>query len=315
MAELKAMEMREVLVAFLDTELSKEKGNVVLLEADLASCSKTVPLMKKYPDKVINVGIAEQNMCGAAAGLSAYGFVPFIHSFGPFVTRRIADQLMISVCYAKQNVKIIGSDPGIAAELNGGTHMPLEDIGMLRSIPNIVIYEPTDNVEFAQALPQILAYKGAVYVRMFRKVPSPIFEEGYKFDLFKANVLKPGKDVSIFASGVMVQTAVNAAKLLEEEGINAEIVVVPTVKPIDAAAIIKSVKKTGAAVTAENHNVIGGLRSAVAEVLAENYPAPLTSVGVKEKFGEVGKIGYLRKAFNLEEADIVAAAKAAIARK
>lgn len=313
---LKEKEMRGLYSEFIKNQiLTGDK--VVALEADLASCDGMVGLMKEFPDRVINVGIAEQNMASVAAGLSAYGFVPFIHSFGPFATRRILDQLMISICYAKQNVKIIGSDPGIAAELNGGTHMPFEDIGALRSIPGIVIYEPTDNVEFEKALPQILKHNGPVYVRMFRKVPPSVYEEGDcdKFSLFKANVLKAGKDVTIVAAGIMVSTAVAAAAELEKEGISAEIVVCPTIKPIDSALIAKSASKTGAVVTAENHNVMGGLGSAVAEVLTANCPVPQRFVGVKEKFGEVGKMAYLRKVFNLEVSDIVAAAKEAIAAK
>ncbi|MDR2634859.1 MAG: transketolase family protein [Clostridiales bacterium] len=309
--------MKDIYVDFLREQLSDPLSKVVALEADLAKCSGVYPLMKEFPSRVINVGIAEQNMASVAAGLSAYGFIPFIHTFGPFASRRMCDQLMISVCYAKQNVKIIGSDPGITAELNGGTHMPFEDIGVLRSIPGIVIYEPTDNAEFKAALPKILKHKGPVYVRMYRKTPPSVYgeDECGGFNLFKAKVLRQGADVTVVASGIMVSTALEAAAILDAEGISAEVVASPTVKPLDAKTIAVSARKTGAVVTAENHSVIGGLKSAVAEALGELCPVVLRSVGVKEKFGEVGKMPYLRKAFNMETADVVAAVKSALQAK
>lgn len=311
---LKDMLMRDVLVEFLRDEMAKDE-NVIVVDADLSKCSTTICLNKVYEDRMLNVGIAEANMAGIAAGLSTYGFIPYITTFGPFASRRIADQLMISICYSKQNVKIVGSDPGICAELNGGTHMPFEDVGMLRSIPDIIIYEPTDVIEFAQALPQIHKHYGPVYIRMHRKSPPIVHKDNLKFNLFKAMVLEEGKDLTIVASGIMVNTALQAREELAKEGISAEVICCPTVKPIDAETIIKSVKKTGAVVTAENHNVMGALRSAVCEVLSENYPAPVQSVGVKEKFGEVGKEAYLRKAFNMETVDVVKAAKAVLKMK
>lgn len=306
--------MRDVLVDFLQEKI-KTDPRVVVVDADLAKCSTTLRLEKEFPNRAFNVGIAEANMTSVAAGLASYGFIPFIHSFAPFVTRRSADQVMISICYAKQNVKIIGTDPGITAELNGGTHMPFEDIGMLRSIPNIVIYEPTDVVEFEQALPQILDHVGPVYIRMHRKNPTIVFEEGRQYNLFKAYKVCEGKDVTIVASGIMTAIAKEAAIVLAQEGISAEIICCPTIKPIDKETIIASAKKTKAVVTAENHNVMGALHSAVCEVLAENYPVPVKSVGVKEKFGEVGKLSYLKKVFNMEAADIVKMAKEAITMK
>lgn len=311
---LKNMLMRDVLVEFLREEMAKNE-NVVVLDADLSKCSTTICLNDVYPERMLNVGIAEANMAGVAAGLSTYGFIPYITTFGPFATRRIADQLMISICYSKQNVKIVGANPGICAELNGGTHMPLEDIGMLRSIPDIVIYEPTDVIEFNQALPQIQSHYGPVYIRMHRKSPPIVHKDDLKFDLFKAMVLEKGDDVTIVASGIMVKTALDAREELAKEGISAEVICCPTIKPLDSKTILKSVKKTGAVVTAENHNVMGALTSAVSEVLVENYPAPLRSVGVKEKFGEVGKEAYLRKVFNMEVKDVVKAAKDVIKAK
>lgn len=312
---LKEKLMKEVFVDFIRENIIADE-RIMIVDADLSKCIGSNGLGQEFPDKAINVGISEQNMASIAAGLASYGFIPFITSFGPFATRRICDQIMISICYAKQNVKIVGTDPGISAELNGGTHMALEDIGVLRSIPEIVIYEPTDNVELAAMLPQIRDHVGPVYIRLFRKCPPPIYQEGdTDFSLFKARVYKEGRDVTLIASGLMVSTAIEAADLLASEGISAEVIVCPTIKPIDAQTIIASAKKTRAVVTCENHNVMGALRSAVAEVLCEECPTILQSVGVKEQFGEVGKMNYLRKVFGMEVSDVVAAAKKAIALK
>lgn len=306
--------MKEVLVDHMRNVLANDP-DCVMLDADLAKCAGTNVLYKEFPEKCFDVGIAEANMASMAAGLSSYGFKPYISSFAPFASRRCADQIMISICYAQQNVKIIGTDPGIAAELNGGTHMALEDIGMLRSIPNILIYEPTDAMEFYKALPQIHAYPYPCYVRMHRKTPALLTKESDEVDILKARVMRQGSDCTIVASGIMVETALLAADELQKEGVSVEVVCCPTVKPIDADTIVASAKKTGVVVTAENHNVMGALRSAVCEVLCENYPVPLESVGVKEKFGEVGKVPYLRKVFNMEVCDVVSAVKKAIARK
>lgn len=312
---LKEKLMKDVFTDFIKENIITDP-RVMIIDADLAKCIGSYPLQKEFPDRALNVGISEQNMASVAAGLASYGFIPFITSFGPFATRRICDQIMISICYAKQNVKIVGTDPGISAELNGGTHMALEDIGVLRSIPDIVIYEPTDNVELAAMLPQIKEHKGAVYIRLFRKVPDAVYDEGdTDFNLFKARVYKQGSDVTLVASGLMVATAIDAAKQLEAEGISAEVIICPTIKPIDAATIVASARKTRAVVTCENHNVMGALRSAVSEVLCEQCPTILQSVGVKEKFGEVGKMAYLRKVFNMEVSDIVNAARKAISLK
>lgn len=308
------MEMRKVFALELE-EAMKKNGNIVVINADLAKPNGLGDLGKMYPERVLNVGVAEQNMASIAAGMSSYGFIPFICTFTPFATRRICDQIAISICYAKQNVKIIGSDPGISAEYNGGTHMSFEDIGVLRSIPNMVIFEPADNTELQRLFPQILDYEGPVYIRMFRKSTPDIFSTDDKFSLFKAKTIKEGTDVSIFCTGIMVYEALEANKILEEKGINAEIINIHTIKPIDEEAVISSVKKTGAAVTAENHNIIGGLRSAVSEVVCENFPVPIRSVGVKDTFGEVGKMPYLKEIYNMTANDIVNAAILALDAK
>lgn len=308
------MEMRQILASELEKAM-KENEKIVVINADLAKPNGMGNLCKIYPERMLNVGVAEQNMASVAAGMSSYGFIPFICTFTPFATRRICDQIAISICYAKQNVKIIGSDPGISAEYNGGTHMSFEDIGVLRSIPNMVIFEPVDNTQFQSLFPQILDYKGPVYIRMFRKSTPDIFDPDDKFNLFKAKIIKEGTDVSVFCSGIMVQETLEANKILEEKGINAEIINIHTIKPIDEEAVISSAKKTGAVVTVENHNIIGGLRSAVAEVISENYPVPLRSIGVKDSFGEVGKMPYLKEIYNMTASDIVNAVISAINAK
>lgn len=306
--------MKEVFVEFLKEEMRRDEKRI-LIDADLAKCIGSTSVYKEFPDRAFDVGIAEANMAGIAAGFSAYGYKPVITSFAPFATRRILDQVMISLAYSKQNCVIVGTDPGICAELNGGTHMPLEDIGAFRSIPDILIYEPTDIVELKAVLPEIMAKKGVIYVRLNRKTPPIVFNENDSFDLVKAKVMKDGKDVSLVASGIMVKTALEAAEILKEQGVNAEVVCCHTVKPIDVETIVSSAKKTGAVVTCENHNAIGALRSAVCETLCENYPVPVRSVAVKEKFGEVGKMPYLRKVYHMETSDVVNAALEVIQAK
>ena len=307
------MEMRAVYAECLAEMMEKDK-HVCVLDADLAKASGTLNLYKRFPEQMFDCGVAEQNMASIAAGLASYGFKPWIESFTPFATRRICDQIAISISYAKSNVKIVGTDPGISAELNGGTHMSMEDIGVLRSIPGIVIYEPVDEVQLRAAMPVLAAYEGPVYVRLFRKELPKVFEEGYQFDLFKADTLKEGKDLTIFVSGMLTADAVEAGKLLAAEGIDAEIINVHTIKPIDRETVIVSARKTGTVLTVENHNVIGGLQSAVLEALAAEK-IPVTAVGVEDRFGEVGKLPYLREAMGLTVENIVAHAKKAVSLK
>ncbi len=308
------IEMRQVFGEALDELMSKDE-RIVVIDADLAKANGTFSLRDKYPERALDVGVTEQNMASVAAGMASYGFIPFICSFTPFATRRMCDQIAISIRYAGRNVKIVGTDPGISAELNGGTHMSMEDIGVLRSIPGMVIFEPVDAIQLVKALPKVIEYDGAVYIRMFRKATPLIFKADYQFDLFKADMLREGTDVSIFASGMMVKEALDAADMLKVDGIAAEIVNIHTIKPVDNGAVVASAKKTGAVVTCENHNVIGGLRSAVAEVLIEEYPVPLRSVGVKDHFGEVGRIDFLKKKYKMTALDIVKAAKEVISLK
>ena len=304
------MEMRAMYAQCL-AELMEQDPKLVLLDADLSKACGTFPLRKRFPGRIFDCGVAEQNMISIAAGLASYGFRPWAESFAPFATRRVCDQITLSVCYAKRNVKIVGTDPGIAAELNGGTHMSLEDMGVVRSIPGLVIFEPTDTVQLKAAMPVLHAYEGPVYMRMNRKEFPTVFPEGYRFDLFKADLLRAGTDVTILAAGLMVSESLQAAETLAAEGISCEVINVHTIKPIDRETILASAKKTGVIVTAENHNVIGGLRSAVLEALAHD-PVPVWAVGAEDRFGEVGKLPYLKEALGLNAAHVAAVVREAV---
>ena len=304
------MEMRAMYAQCLG-ELMERDEKLVLLDADLSKACGTFPLRKRFPDRIYDCGVAEQNMISIAAGLSSYGYKPWAESFAPFATRRVCDQIAISVCYAKRNVKIVGTDPGIAAELNGGTHMSLEDMGVVRSIPGLVVFEPTDTVQLKAAMPVLHAYEGPVYMRMNRKEFPTVFPEGYRFDLFKADLLQAGTDVTVLAAGLMVSESLQAAEALAAEGISCEVINVHTIKPIDRETILASAQKTGVVVTAENHNVIGGLRSAVLEALAHD-PVPVWAVGAEDRFGEVGKLPYLKEALGLNAAHVAAAVREAV---
>lgn len=307
-------ELREIYCDSL-LEMAETNKNIVVVEADLTNCIKTGRFKAAHPDRFINVGIAEANMIGVCAGLATCGKVPFCSSFAPFATRRCYDQIFISVAYSKQNVKIVGTDPGITAELNGGTHMPFEDMGIMRNIPNMVCIEPTDAAMLKSLMPKIVDYNGPVYLRIMRKKCEQIYAEGADFDMFKAFTLRQGNDVTIFASGIMVSRALAAAEKLKSEGIDAEVVNIYTWKPIDVETIVKSVSRTRACVVAENHNVHNGLFGAVSEVLAEYCPVPAEAVAVRDQFGEVGKIPYLEERFGLRANDIYDAAKKVLTRK
>lgn len=309
------MEMRKAFCTYMQQAMAQDE-RLCVLDADLGSANATLKLRELYPDRAFDVGIAEQNMACVAAGLSSYGFIPFITSFACFASRRICDQVAISCAYAKQNVKIIGTDPGVTAELNGGTHMAVEDLGVLRSIPGIVLFEPGDEKELLEALPQVIAHPGPVYVRLNRKEVPSIHGEDYDFQLFQADTLQEGKDVTLFAAGsVMIGYALEAAKELRKEGMKAEVIDVHTIKPIDRETVVASVRKTGAAVTCENHNVIGGLYSAVTETLAAECPVPVCAVGFQDVCGEVGKAAQIAGKNGMLPADIIAAVHKVIERK
>ena len=307
------MEMRAMYAQCLG-ELMERDEKLILLDADLSKACGTFPLRKRFPGRIFDCGVAEQNMISIAAGLASYGFRPWAESFAPFATRRVCDQIAISVCYAGRNVKIVGTDPGIAAELNGGTHMSLEDMGVVRSIPGLVVFEPTDTVQLKAAMPVLHEYEGPVYMRMDRKEFPTVFPEDYRFDLFRADTLRTGTDATVFAMGLMVSEALKAAEMLAAQGVSCEVVNVHTVKPIDRETVLAAAHRTGVAITAENHNVIGGLHSAVLEALAHD-PVPVWAVGAEDRFGEVGKLPYLKEALGLNADHIAAVVREAVQRK
>jgi len=307
-------EMRQTLAGAL-VERAKTDDRIVVIEADLMSCHATKVFKQEFPERFVNVGIAEQNMIGVAAGMSTMGKIPFAYSFGPFATRRCYDQIFISVAYARQNVKIVGTDPGVLAEYNGGTHMPFEDMALMRAVPHMVCFEPVDATMLEKAVDQIVDYQGAVYIRLQRKKAEKVFDDSLNFELGKAIKIKDGKDVALIASGIMVARAIEAAELLKEEGISARVVNIHTWKPIDKDAIIECAKETGAIVTCENHNVCNGLGSAVAEVVCQNSPVPMRLVGVKDEFGQVGKNAYLSEQYHITTQDVVEAAREVVKNK
>ena len=307
--------MRQVAADWLKEKMAEDE-RIVVINADLGSACGTGGLAKVYPDRVFNVGIAEANMAGVAAGLAAYGYKPYIFTFAPFATRRIADQLAISISYAGLKVVLIGTDPGVSAQMNGGTHMGVEDTAIARAIPGIMVFEPSDCGQYALALPQIDAYGGPVFIRELRKITPPVYKPVKGgFDLLTADLLKEGSDVSLIASGVEIEQAMKAADLLAAEGIDAEVIGVHTVKPLDADTILASVSRTGCAVVCDNHNVIGGLCGAVAEMLALKKPTPLEYIGFQDCFGSVGVMSDLMERFEMKDKHIAGAAKKVLSRK
>jgi transketolase len=308
---------REMRKVYVDTliRIAKDNPDIVVINCDLSSSMGTGPFAEAFPDRSFNMGIQEANACGVAAGLSAMNYVPFFHSFAVFSTRRIFDQVFLSCAYSKLNVKIVGGDPGVTAAVNGGTHMPFEDLGIMRTIPEITLVEPSDAVMMSNLLPKIAEHYGVDYIRMSRKNLPKIYEQGSDFTIGKAVVLREGTDVSLIASGICVYEALKAADSLERDGISARVVDMFTIKPIDVDCIIDCAKKTKAIVTVENHNIINALGSAVSEVLSENFPVPMERVGVMDCFGEVGPQDYLMERFNLTEETICQKARKAINRK
>lgn len=299
------MEFRQALAAKLK-ELMLKDETICILDADLAKPNGTAPLYKKFPNRCFNVGIAEANMVGVAAGLAASNMKPNVFSFAPFSTRRALDQIMISVCYAKQNVKIWGTDPGITAETNGGTHMSFEDMGVLRSIPTMAIFDVVDANQLQQAVEQIENYQGPMYIRMPRKARPDVYDNDYKFELFKADVLNTGTDITIIASGTMVYEAKLAVEELKKQGIEAELISANFIKPLDERTLLTSINKTKLVLTCENHNVIGGLHSAVCELVCHNTPVKVYAIGVQDQFGQVGKYNDLLKEYHMTKDDIIA---------
>lgn len=296
-------------------EAGEKNPKIVTIDCDLANSCGTKEFGQKFPERAFDIGIQEQNGCALCGGLSATGLVPFFHSFAVFSTRRVYDQIFLSCAYAGQNVKIVGCDAGVSAAFNGGTHMAFEDMGLMRTMPNVTVVEPSDPMMMAALVPQIAEQYGVFYLRMPRKRVFEIYEEGNKFQIGKAEIIRQGADVTLIAIGIEVANALKAAALLEDEGISARVVDMFTLKPIDKACILKCAAETGAIVTCENESIINGLGSAVAEVLVENMPTPMERIGVKDLFGEVGPQTYLEERFELTAKDIVKQARKVYQRK
>ena len=291
-------------------ELAKTNENIVVLDADLAAATKTGVFKKAYPERFIDCGIAECNMVSIAAGLATCGKIPFAASFAMFSAGRAFEQVRNSVCYPKLNVKIVGSHAGISVGEDGATHQCCEDIALMRAIPGMTVINPCDHYEMIAAVKAMAEKDGPCYVRLGRlAVESVNNNDDYKFELGKGITLKDGNDITIVATGLLVQEAVKAAKVLEAEGINARVINIHTIKPLDEELIIKAAKEAGRIVTCEEHNVIGGLGEAVSSLLCEKYPVPVTKIGVNDVFGHSGPAVDLLKQFGLSAENITATVK------
>lgn len=312
--EMDTIEMRAAYCGALMDE-AKKNQRIVAVHCDLCSSMGMDPFKDAFPERSINVGIQEANGCSMAGGLSAAGMVPFFHTFSIFATRRVYDQIFMCCAYPKLNVKIIGGDAGVSATSNGGTHMPFEDIGIMRVMPDITILEPSDAVMMRSLVRRMAETYGVQYMRFPRRTSVKIYEPGSEFQIGKAVILREGSDAAVITCGMLVPEALKAADILAAEGISVRVVDMFTIKPIDRDCVIESAKRTGTIVTAENHQITGGLGSAVAEVLAEHVPTPLERVGVQGVFGEVGSQEYLMEHFQLTAPYIVRAVRKAIQRK
>ena len=307
------MELRKMYVAEL-SRLMKQNDKIYILDADLSAAGGTKPLYQEFPDRCVDCGVAEANMTCIAAGLSASGFVPFVHSFAPFMSRRVFDQIAVSISYSEQNVKIVAFDPGVTTTYNGGTHMCFEDIAMMRALSNIAVLDIVDGVQIAKALPYIVEHKGTMYIRMVRKQNDALFDDNYVFHFGKADKLCDGKDITIVACGTSLFDAKKATEMLAEKGISVDLLGIHTVKPLDEEAIIASAQKTGKVLTVENHSIHGGLYSAVCETLSRKHPTLCDGIGVYDKVSQVGNLADLKADYHMSADDIVAKALAMLGK-
>ena len=291
------------------------RDDILVLDADLAKATKTITFKKEFPEKFIDCGIAEANMMGVAAGLATTGYTVFASSFAMFAAGRAFEQVRNSIAYPNLNVKIGATHAGISVGEDGASHQCCEDIALMRSIPNMIIINPADDVEAIAAVHAAVDHEGPVYMRFGRLAVPRVNSEDYKFELGKGVLLKDGKDVTIVATGLMVNEALIAAETLKAEGIDARVINIHTIKPIDKDILVTAAKETGAIVTAEEHSIIGGLGSAVSEALAEEYPVPVVKLGVNDSFGKSGPALELLKIFGLDAENIVIKAKKAIELK
>jgi len=280
-------------------EVGRKNPNIVVLDADLATSTKVIYFAKEFPERFFEMGVSEQNMIGVAAGLARMGKIPFTSTFGVFASKRACDQVSILVAYPHLNVKIIGAYSGILNGNNGATHQALEDVAIMRAMPGMVVIDPADEVETTQAVKAIVEYNGPVYLRLSRDEWPIVSPSNYHFRIGKACIVREGEDVTLIGSGAMVSQCMEAADILAQEGIEAKVINMSTIKPIDVETIIRAAKETKTIVTVENHNIIGGLGSAVAEVLGENYPIVMKRIGIKDVFGECGRNDELLRKYDM----------------
>jgi transketolase len=295
--------------------LGKKRNDVVVLDADLSGSTKTSKFSKVFPDRFFNIGIAEQDMMGTAAGLAIGGKLPFVSTFAVFATGRAWEQVRQSICYPNLNVKIVASHSGVTVGEDGGSHQSVEDIAVMRVIPHMTVIVPADGPETLQAIEAVAEYKGPCYVRVGRNKVPTLFGADYKFKIGKAHVFNEGKDAAIIAAGIMVAEAIRARDLLKAEGIDIGVINMSTIKPLDTDAVLAAAKRCGAIVTAEEHSIIGGLGGAVAEALAELAPVPMARIGIKDTFGTSGDQEALLKHYGLSAGDLATAVKEVIKKK
>ena len=304
MAESKKIATRESFGKAL-VELGKENKDVIVLTADLAGATKTSLFEKEFPDRFINVGIAEQNLIGISAGLATTGKIPFASTFAMFAAGRAYDQIRNSVAYPKLNVKICGTHAGVTVGEDGATHQMLEDLSLMRSIPNMTVLCPSDDTQTKWAIKEMAKFDGPVYIRLARVATPIIYDENQKFEIGKMVQIGDGTDATIFATGVEVAETLKAKEELEKENINIRVVDVHTIKPIDREMIVKCAKETKKIITIEDHSIIGGLGTAICEVLSEEYPTKVIRMGMNDKFGKSGKAEQLLKYFKLDSQAII----------
>jgi transketolase len=314
MAESKTVELRDVFGQTL-VELGKEYPQLLVLDADLHTSSKSGYFRAAFPDRFLQVGIAEQNLFGIAAGLALEGFIPIPSTFAAFAARRALDQIAISICYPGLNVKIPGSYVGLPTSRAGASHNCIEDIAIMRSLPNLKVADPGDNADIRAIMRASLKVDGPVYFRVTRSIFPDLFSPKHTFEWGKGEILRSGKDVSLFGTGMMTGLCMKAANLLEKVGIDAEVVHLASIKPIDTELIFASASRTGCAVTAENATIIGGFGAAVAEVLAESVPIPMARIGVRDRFVNSGGTGDLFRIHQMLPEDIAQAAQTVLLRK
>ncbi|HHY06844.1 MAG TPA: transketolase family protein [Clostridia bacterium] len=296
-------------------KLGAEYENMVVLDADLSKSTRSYEFCKHYPERFFNMGIAEQNLMGVAAGLAATGKIVFASTFAIFATGRAFEQIRNSIAYPRLNVKIAASHAGLTVGADGASHQALVDMSIMRSLPNMTVIAPADVVEAEKAVSAVAEYEGPVYLRLGRAAVPVIYDENHKFQIGKASQLREGHEATIIACGIMVPESLQAAAELAEEGIIVRVINMATLKPLDQEMVLRAAKETGAIVTAEEHSIIGGLGSAVAEVLVENYPVPMERVGVKDVFGESGEPEQLLKKYGLTVQEIKEAVYRVLPRK